>query len=267
MGAALELNEIKKLLEIVVKEMQKQGMLPPNPQIDLVDLADNLKKMDLNRERIKDPNFIKVLKISLVNELVGNHRPELKLDPKLLFDRDTPKPELQKKLKEELIKIFKAAQELQKQNGLEPKAQFSDQAIEQEAHLLSLKMTEKLDRFESIADNKDSLKLVDTIGESMRSLFGMNPNTPGEPKIPVLYVIGNLSGIADQSGANNEISGAFMDAYNSFQGGPDGLGIENTVRNRIDTISNSIETALVINDADDKYVMDDMATSSPKLKH
>lgn len=263
--AALGRNELRKALELLLKEMQRKGMVlnVSNTNSIVDNIVDKVGKQ-VTSEKLHTPEMKKALMVCLMSEVVASKNTGIMFDYSKLFNdnRDTPMPQLKKELKEELSKLYKAL------NELTPDA---EKLSEKDLDMAVDKITEVLmDKFKkqdeaSLAENQNTMNyILDAFAEalnavdkkldaskeydkaqeeSMRSLFGTNLKA-GYIQVPVRAIIGNLTGIADVSGANNPTSGAAIDEMNSYQGHEDPHGIENTVRERLETISNTIDNEL-----------------------
>lgn len=280
--AAFGRDELRKTLELLLKKMQQQGMVTNVQNKD--EIIESIVKTigkDVTAEKLHTPEFKKGLMVALVSEVVASKNPDAKFDYSKLFesvpDKENFKKLFKKELKDELHKLFDMMYKLTPDSKKIPDKELDNKLDKIVDEMLAER---KANDESSLAENKNAMEkvlnsfmqvltLLDVVSnkepgkdkafeESMRSLFGgMDPRIEGGMMMPVQSIIGNLTGIADQSGQSNETSGAFIDESNSYQGKEDYLGIENTVLNRLEAIAGTIDTEL---EAEGVY------STAPKLK-
>lgn len=244
------------ILKKIANELQKKGMLPAGEMNHLVkQVAEQLKDANLKKDDLKDKNIQKALSLSLIAEHIGSKNKKYKFNYRILFDKELSDDQDKFKLtlKNELKKL------LLELNKLNPQKKFTEKAIDDLCEKLARDLTKKFWAKSSqkcIAENNTAVDATaELLGLALKNLYGVDPRFAGGQAIPVLNIIGNLTGIV-QYQAHAGTSNAFIDELNRFDTKPDPLGIENSIRLRLDQIcGKTLEDDLL-----------EIASSPPRLK-
>lgn len=238
----MEKNELVKTLELMLDDMSKKGLIHGLNQTSKEQLAQTVAQNilsvqpDIKREELLDPKFQKTLGISLISQRLMDTDKSLAplLDYKKLFQfnkHDLYDEKSKNEAQKELKNVFKML--LLKLNELTPASQRkSDKELDALAGLMAKKA---LNTYMQHADQPTmrqsntmtSMMLEPLLELSSRQLLGgvsLNPNASAIT-YPVQNVVGNLFGIVDQVGGNQN-SAAFLDAVNRYDAKDDPLGIE-----------------------------------------
>lgn len=243
--SALKKDELEKVLEIMFNQLQQKRLLPDGVQNkdELIQkVADKLENTSIDKEDLHKTEIKNALSVALMSEIVADKNKELELDYTILFKnfRDTPKEEVKEEFKHELKKFLMTYN----------KQFLDDKLSEKEIDKAVDKITDNLSKTENedskcLAESPQATDLLaETLSAGLRNLFGgIDPRFPGSQMSNVTSIVGNMAAIPDQHGAN-ATSNAFIDEQNRFDGKADSLGIENSVRNRLDALSDTIEENL-----------------------
>lgn len=226
-------KDLIKVLRALLKKMQAKGMAAgiKDQEQFIEKLASKISsaRKNLTTDDLKNVAFQKLLCVALISQHLLNKSPNKNLhfnfeklfDEKLLLTLD-PKNSKQMKALEKTFKFL-----LSKVNELQPN-KVSQEVIDKQAITLA---TTFLNRFLDSPKPKpaNTLAIANTINElleeTMRQLFG-GITKPGGIVATVYQIAGNFFGIADQQGGN-EVSMAFLDEVNRYDGKADYNGIEN----------------------------------------
>lgn len=245
MSKMLNKNELIEVLELLFNRMQENGMLPPtieNKQALIEEVANQIdSNFEIEKQALRNPAIQKSLSLCILSAAIAGKNPNFKFDYVSLFQEKNNPDEMKKELTAQLVILFTEA------NKLNPKNQFTPKAILALAEVVALELTNQFMKEDQHcpAENNDIVDvLAETFTSSLRSLFGgIDPRVAGGQIMPVLTIIGNLTGIVNLS-SGHATSNAFMDEQNRFNGHADPLGIENSVRIRLGAITHQLETAL-----------------------
>lgn len=245
----MEKNELIKALELLLNDMSKKGLIHGLNQASKEQLAQNVAQNimsvqpDIKREELLDPKFQKTLAIALISQRLMDTDKSLAplLDYKKLFQfnkHDLYDEKSKNDAQQELKIVFKML--LTKLNELTPAShKKSDKELDALASLMAKKSLntymQKTDQLTMRQSNTMTAMLLEPLLElSSRQLLGgvsLNPNASAIT-YPVQNVIGNLFGIVDQVGGNQN-SAAFLDAVNRYDAKDDPLGIEEQNKNNL----------------------------------
>lgn len=232
MSASITPPELEKILLALLKKMQKMGMLQaiPNEKQLVKTLAAEIfkaRKNHLTNDDLKNTKFQKLLCVALISQHLSDKTNDKKFlfNFKKLFDDKfllqlNPKQmkQLEKELKEALRLLLNKVNALQGNNVPQKK-------IDEMVNTLMDKFLDKLLKPAPAQENANALN--DQLDAAMRELFGgVKPGVTGGIVMTVYKITGNLFGIADQQGGNEQ-SFAFIDEVSRYDGKADYTGIEN----------------------------------------
>jgi hypothetical protein len=238
-------QQLLQMLEVIFQDLEKKGLLPKMEPEERKKLIDKVAGDVFNKVELEDIRELKIvqkaLALALMTEFVTSKDPALaaRFGHINLFDKDVS-------LKNHFVLLLTALNALVP----DPAKRLTPAAINSQAEKLAVLCKDNPEK--SLADNMVALNAVsflldlckaasakDPLNDTLGALFSRDPRVLGGPARVVGYNPGNLSGIVDQGG-DNATSLAFIDVLNKFDGGPDPLGIKNTIRMLLDETDSSV---------------------------
>ena len=228
----LNMQNLKEILEKVIKELHQKGMLQG---LDVVDNEGNVKDEEflnkiaeklngkVNLEALKnDQATQKMLGLVVITEAISNKFPDRKFEFEKFFEPKTSRDEAKQDLQNEFKKLLTAMNDLTNN----PKHKLDPDKIDNYVETLSNKVTD-----DWMKKDKDKLcendLLTDSIAElTLRTLNGGNdPTKSGEVNYPISGpIMGNVMGFTTQTvQATAKGARTAMDdqgAYNSDKASP-----------------------------------------------
>lgn len=235
----VERNDLVETLKLLIKHMEEKGLLHgiKDKENLIQQVAQHILSVrpDITKAELLDPKFQKSLAVSIMSQHISNNTPGFKFDYTKLFKfnkHDLLDPKTREAEEKELKNVFKML--LTQLNKLTPESKRkSEKELDAIAGMMAKKgldtYLKQSDQFSMQQSNTMLNLLMEPLAElSSRQLFGgINPKMAGSIVYPVQAILGNLFGIADQVGGN-ENSTAFIDElYRADPGKSDPLGIEN----------------------------------------
>lgn len=247
---ALKEAELKRVLEVLFDELKEKKMLPDgveNKDQLIEKVLEKLQDVEIDKEDLHKSETKNALCLSIAAQALSDKNKNFEFDYKILFKnfRDNAPEHVQKEYKQELKKF------LMEYNKVFLNNQFTEKEIDKAVENISKIVFNSLDDdAKSLKDTKNAIDgiadmILSALEMSLKNLFGgIDPHKAGSIVAPVQMIVGNLSGIADQS-STSETSNAFIDEQNRFGGSDsDSLGMKNSIRLRLDKLSDVLEDAL-----------------------